>query len=98
MKRMIQACVGAVALVAAGCGPSEEWETRVEPAGELSTGLVGGTDDKLLIYNLNTKRLSSPGTSNDEGTDYKDFVYYISHASRPRLPDIIVLQEVNTPG
>lgn len=97
MKRVIQACVGAVALVAA-CGPSEDVEVRMEQPGEVSSGLVGGTDDKLLIYNLNTKHLSSPGTSNSEGTDYKDFVYYMSHASRPRLPDIVVLQEVNTPG
>lgn len=98
MKRVIQACVGGLALVTAGCGPSEELEAPVELPGEVSAGLVGGTDDKLLIYNVNTKHLSSPGTSNDEGTDYKDFVYYMSHGSRPRLPDIIVLQEVNTPG
>jgi hypothetical protein len=98
MKKMIQACVGALALVTLGCGQPDELPTGMEPAGALSAGLVGGTDDRLLIYNLNTKHLSSPGTSNDEGTDYKDFVYYMNHGSRPRLPDIIVLQEVNSPG
>lgn len=98
MKRVIQACVGGLALVVAGCGPSEELEVREAPSGEVTSGLMGGTDDKLLIYNLNTKHLSSPGTSNDEGTDYKDFVYYMSHGSRPRLPDLIILQEANSPG
>src|SRR5690242_14474336 len=98
MKRVIQACVGALAFVAAGCGQPEELATRRELPGKVAAGLVGGTDDKLLIYNLNTKHLSSPNTSNYEGTDYKDFVYYMNHSSRPRLPDIIVLQEVNTPG
>lgn len=98
MKKVIQVCVGAWALMAVGCGPSEELGANMEPPAEVSARLVGGTDDQLLIYNLNTKHLSSPGTSNYEGTDYKDFIYYMNHPSRPRLPDVIVLQEVNTPG
>jgi endonuclease/exonuclease/phosphatase family metal-dependent hydrolase len=74
-------------VLAATLGPGSTGPARA------ATGQAQAPADRLQVWNLNTHGMATAPA----GTDYREFVYYVTDPARVAyLPDIVTLQEAGT--